>query len=111
MMPHVATLNEVTINFVKMLEEKAWIREHYWISAVSQDIRTLGPRRVDKGFGNLLITKIPPYCLEVFNVYTCPRPVITGFFNIRNSQGQKKIVSFSAVHLTALAMNQERRIN
>jgi hypothetical protein len=108
--PHIVSFNEVMGNFVKMMEEKSWVKEHYWISVTSQDIRTLGPPNAKKAFGNLLLTRIPPYCMEVTQIYTCPRPVITGIFNIKNAQNQKKTVTFSSVHLTAYATNQERRI-
>ena len=73
-----------------MLKEAEWVRKDYWVSHFDS-----------KGFGNLLICRIPPLSLVSIKVKTLPRSVQTGFFMVRD-----KVVSVSICHLIAVDKNR-----
>lgn len=57
----------------------------------------------------MLLSKIKPICIEIVNVDKLPRPIPTGFFHLKDSKGDEKILTFASVHLIALSTNQKIR--
>ena len=102
----IITLNEVTKTFLKMVEECEWVRESYFISEITEiddNNSSIFP------FGNLILTKIPPSLCKIFKVLTLKRPIITGVFNVQNTEGKKIKFSLSSAHLISMANNYDQR--
>lgn len=106
MFPDVISLNEVTKTFLKIAEECEWVRENYFMSEVT---KTSDDASSIHGFGNLVMTRIPPSSCEVFTVESLPRPIVTGIFNICGSDDKKFKLSVVSAHLTSMADNFNQR--
>lgn len=76
MQPQIISLQEVTSRFYYMLLECEWAKQKYWVADF---------KNYQHGWGNLLLTKIEPICLDIIKVKHLPRVVCTAFLAIQHS--------------------------
>ena len=98
MRPTIATFNEATLNFYKMLQRSEWVQKEYWVSPFEHVN--------ENGSFNVIIARIPPIFCRKIVVEDLPREILTFYFLIK-----RKFISVSSTHLTSLAKNHERRKN
>lgn len=92
----VIVLNEVTANYIELLIQEKWVKDHYYLSDISGN--------TINGFGNLILSKFHFSALSLKYLIKLKRPIVCATIPFENGD-----FVIAASHFSALKQNDKRR--